>query len=192
MASNRLETSLDLDSHADTSCLGRGALILFDHETPVNVQGYDASLGTKEYKIVSGAIAYRHHLTGQQYHIVIHQAVHIVDLNHHLLCPMQVRMNGVTVNDCPKFLCPAPTLESHAIVATDEHGNEIILPLLLNGVTSYLPCLSLTQEEWDLQEHPRITLTADHLTWTPSATTFSEQEEAMTDYTGDLFTGSLN
>jgi len=103
---------------------------------------------------------------------------------------MQVRMNDVTVNECPKFLCPAPTPESHAIVALDEHGNDVVLPLMLNGVTSYLPCLSLTQDEWDLANHPRIVLTADHITWSPSATTFSEQEDAMTDHRGDIFTGS--
>ena len=88
VASNRLDTTLDLDSHADTSCLGRGALILHDYQTPVHVQGYDASLGTKEYQIVLGAIAYCHPMTGQQYHIVINQAVLIVDLDHHFLCPM--------------------------------------------------------------------------------------------------------
>jgi hypothetical protein len=190
VASNRLDTTLDLDSHADTSCLGRGTLIIHDYQTPVQVQGYDVSLGTKQYNIVSGALAYRHPDSGQQYHLVIHQAVHIPDLDHHLLCPMQVRMNDVTVNECPKFLCPAPTPESHAIVALDEHGNDIVLPLMLNGVTSYLPCLSLTQDEWDLANHPRIVLTADHITWSPSATTFSEQEDAMTDHRGDIFTGS--
>jgi len=104
VASNRLDTTLDLDSHADTSCLGRGTLILHDYQTPVQVQGYDASLGTKQYNIVSGALAYHHPDSGQQYHLVIHQAVHIPDLDHHLLCPMQVRMNDVTVNECPKFL----------------------------------------------------------------------------------------
>ena len=131
-------------------------------------------------------------MTGQQYHIVINQAVHIADLDHHLLCPMQVRMHVVTVNDCPKFLYPAPTPESHDIVTHDEDGNKVISPQLLNGVTSYLPCLSLTQDNWDLQNHPRINLTADHLTWTPSVTTFSEQEEAMTDHQGTFLQGAMN
>ena len=85
MASNHLKTTLDLDSHANISCLGGGALILFNHETPVHVQGYDPTLGTKEYQLVSGAVAYTESRTGQQFHLVVHQAVHIPDLNHHLL-----------------------------------------------------------------------------------------------------------
>ena len=40
-------TTLELDSHADTSVLGGGALVVYDFNEPFNVQGYDPSLGTK-------------------------------------------------------------------------------------------------------------------------------------------------
>ena len=43
------ETTLGLDSHADTCVLGRDALIILDYQRPVNVVGYDESLGTKTY-----------------------------------------------------------------------------------------------------------------------------------------------
>ncbi len=43
------ETTLELDSHADTCVLGRDALILLDYNRPVIVEGYDPSLGTKTY-----------------------------------------------------------------------------------------------------------------------------------------------
>ena len=43
------ETTLELDSHADTCVLGRDALIILDYQRLVNVVGYDESLGTKTY-----------------------------------------------------------------------------------------------------------------------------------------------
>ena len=52
------ETTLELDSHADTCVLGRDALIILDYQRPVTVVGYDESLGTKTYATVSGVVAY--------------------------------------------------------------------------------------------------------------------------------------
>ena len=88
---NSKETTLEVDSHADTTCLGAGALKLFDFNCPVRVQGYDESLGTREYQTVSGAIGYQHPFSGRCYHLIIHQAIHMPELGHHLLCPMQCR-----------------------------------------------------------------------------------------------------
>ena len=52
------ETTLELDSHADTCVLGRDASITLDYQRPVHVVGYDESLGTKTYATVSGVVAY--------------------------------------------------------------------------------------------------------------------------------------
>ena len=43
--------TLEINSHADTTCLGGGALKILDYETPMNVVGYDPALGSKEYFI---------------------------------------------------------------------------------------------------------------------------------------------
>ena len=64
------------------------------------------------------------------------------NLDHHLLCPMQLRANGVAVNDCPRMYCKDPNEESHAIVAADENGDNVILPFYLRGVTlTFIPSL---------------------------------------------------
>ena len=76
---NDLEENLELDSHADTSCLGECALIFADDESPVHVQSCDPTLGTKTYCTISGALLYDNPSTGQTYHIVIQQAVEIPD-----------------------------------------------------------------------------------------------------------------
>ena len=41
------ETTLESGTHADTCCLGEGALEILDHLEPVNVQCYDSTLGSK-------------------------------------------------------------------------------------------------------------------------------------------------
>jgi hypothetical protein len=101
------ETTLELDSHADTCVLGSDAFILLDYDR-LFFEGYDPLLGTKTYAIVSGALAYDDPLTRKVYHIVIDQAIHIPHLDHHLLCPMQCPVNGMTVNGMPKFLVHNP------------------------------------------------------------------------------------
>ena len=64
VATNSNETTLEADSHADTTCLGGRTLMLFDYDFPVNVQGYDPTLGVKEYRTISGALDYTHPFTG--------------------------------------------------------------------------------------------------------------------------------
>ena len=108
VASNTNEIPFEADSHADTTCLGRGALKILDFNTPVRVQGYDPSLGAREYATISGGLVYVHPHTNARYHLIVHQAIHMPDLDNHLLCPMQLRANDVTVNDCPKIYCRDP------------------------------------------------------------------------------------
>ena len=66
------ETTLESDSHADTCVLGGGTLEILDHEQPVNVQGYDPALGVRQYRTISGALAFIHHYLGKMYHLVVH------------------------------------------------------------------------------------------------------------------------
>ena len=103
LASNIVEIPFEADSHADTTCLGGGALKILDYNTPVRVQGYDPALGAREYQTISGGLVYTHPHTQVRYHLIFHQAIHMPHLDHHLLCPMQLRAHGVTVNECPRI-----------------------------------------------------------------------------------------
>ena len=158
---------------------------MLDHEQPVNVQGYDPALGLKRYRTISGALAYIHPHSGKRYHVVVHQAVHIPDLNHHLLCPMQCRASGVVVNSCLRIYVDRPGATSHSIIAKDECGDMVVLPFFLRGVTSCLHVEPLTRKEWDDHVYPRITLTDLDLTWDPNADVYADQENAMVDPRGD-------
>ena len=104
-------------------------------------------MGDRTYQTVSGVIGYDHPVTGQTYHLVIHQAISIPHLEHHLLCPMQSRVNDVTINEIPKFLASNPTNETHSIIVTDSDDPEqlMILPLTICGVTTYFPTRHITK-----------------------------------------------
>jgi hypothetical protein len=79
-----------------------------DYNRPVSVVGYDESLGSKTYQTVSGVVAYDDPQTRRMLHLIINQAIHIPHLDHHLLCPMQYRVNDVIVNNLPNFFGSRP------------------------------------------------------------------------------------
>ncbi len=140
------ETTLELDSHANTCVLGCDALIILDYNRSISVVGYDESLGSKTYQTVSGVVAYDDPQTGRTVYLIINQAIHIPHLDHHLLCPMQCRVNDVIVNNLTKFLAADPTDQTHALTLTDPNNplQPVILPLILRGVTSLLNVRSTT------------------------------------------------
>jgi hypothetical protein len=125
------ETTLELDSHADTCVLGCGALITLDYNRPVSIVGYDDSLGSKTYQTTSGVVAYDDPQTKRTLHLIINQAIHISHLDHHLLCPMQCCVNDVSFNNLPKFLATDPTDQMHALTLSDPDNplQPVILPL---------------------------------------------------------------
>ena len=125
--------------------------------------------------------------TGLKYHLIFHQAIHMPDLNHHLLCPMQCRANGVVINECLRMYCSEPTQESHAIVAMYENGASVVLPFFLRGVTLHLNVLSLTHDKFEHHGCTRIDLTLGDLTWVPSTYIYEDQENAMMDFQGEIF-----
>jgi hypothetical protein len=101
---------------------------------------------------------------------------------------MQSRMNDVSINDVPKFLLKNPSPDDHAFVVSDpdDPSKTLTLPLMLRGVTSYLPTDTVTMEEYESGKYPRIELTSEHQVWEPSSTRFQEQEEAITGLDGNI------
>ena len=143
-ASNK--TALEIDNHADTYVIGKQALIIYDNERPVSVQAYDPSLGTQQYRTAYAVVGYKCLKSGETYLMVLHQAIEIPHLDHHLLCPMQCRTANIRVNKTPKFLCQNPDSASHSVVAPDSEGSEedLVFPLTLQVVTSCLPVFKPT------------------------------------------------
>jgi hypothetical protein len=79
------------------------------------------------FKTVSSVLAFDHLRDEQIYHLVFHQAIHMSQLDHHLLFPMQCHVNDVTINNVPKFLTSFPTDNTHVQNLDDESNVSIFL-----------------------------------------------------------------
>ena len=108
----------------------------------VQVHGCKPGIGSEECKIVTGVVAHDDPATGQVWMVHIHQAILVPDLQVVLLGEMQVRDNGVQVNDTPKHTAVEPTNSHHFVfIPKHEHEleghDELLIPLRLKGVTSH-------------------------------------------------------
>ena len=173
-----MDSNCELDSHADTCVLGKNAYIFLDHDQAIDIIGYDRSKGTtvKNMKTVSGALAYDDQATRKTTILVVHQTIHVSTMASNLLCPMQVQMNDVKVEETPKVLTKNPTDKMHAITSK---GGQVTIPWSLRGVTSYFPTRKPTKEEFN--SCPRFDLTYEAPNWDPHTEIFRQQEEALLD-----------
>ncbi len=80
---------MELDTHANTTVLGKHCLVTQDFNRPVDVSGLDSTLGTIECSTITGVVAYNHTIMGQTYMLVFHQAIYSELMDNHLICPMQ-------------------------------------------------------------------------------------------------------
>ena len=99
-------------------------------------------------KTISSALAYDNQATGKTTILVVHQVIHVPTMESNVLCPMQVLMNDVKVDETLKFLTENPTDTMHAISSKDGDGIQVRIPLSLRGVTSYFPTRKPTKEEF--------------------------------------------
>ena len=118
--------------------------------------------------------------------LVWNQAIYCKNLTNHLLCPMQSRIQGVKINNIPKFLCTEPNYETHAIVAEDtlDSDEKLIITLSLKGVTIYYPVWKPSTEQYEDEFITHIIMTGEEPVWEPSEDSFVFQEEAMTNFRG--------
>ena len=168
--------------------LGKHALVVHDFEQPVNVVGDNKAQGTLavNMKMVTSALAYDDPSTGEVTIIVVHQAVWIPHLEVNLVCPMQAQVNDVKLDEIPRFLTEAPTSHSHAIYFPEE---EITVPLLLHGVTSYFPTRKPTLQEYydsTTQHGIQCVLTYESPVWNPTDEALTKQECNMMDAQGNV------
>ena len=163
------------------------ALIIKDYELPVNVTGYRDGLGTEKCRTVTGVVAYEH-FDGTTYYLHFHQALEINGIKGNLICPMQLRSNGIRVNDEPKHLVLNPTKYHHAItIPATNHRDELVIPLSLQGVIHYFPTRSITKAEYDKSsELCHIDMTDQDVRWDPKRLDFEEAEATVLDYRGEL------
>ena len=99
---------MELDSHADTTAVGKECAVLGNTGKTVTVEGFGKSIGKiTDVPIVTAAAAYDDPQNGQTYLLVFNQVLYIPDLDVHLINPYQLRDQGLTVNETPlQLLAP--------------------------------------------------------------------------------------
>ena len=84
-----IDSRTELDSHADSPCVGHNALILEDTGRRVNVNVALPTMGSRQASIVNAAVSYDAP-DGNVYVIVINQALHFNELQHNLVGPNMI------------------------------------------------------------------------------------------------------
>ena len=155
-----LHVRTELDSHADTCCFGSGTYIISeDSSHTVQVTGFLPGMRRKqETKIGMVAVAYDEPKTFTNYILIFHQSLIIPELKNNLLCPFQMHLNGIEVNEVLlQFLRPSQRQKNcHAIVASEE----LTIPLELSGVVSGFLMRKPSKAEINDMDHcPQIEMT---------------------------------
>ena len=130
------QTRTELDSHTDTCVLGDNVLIIEDFERPVEVSGYLFADGTRKCKTETGVIEFEDPKDGSLHYLVVCQAISMPGLQNNLLCPMQLSLNDVLVNEQFKFLSPEPTEKMHATATIPKELDSSSFTTLTNTITT--------------------------------------------------------
>jgi hypothetical protein len=155
----------ELDSHADTCVMGMTFKIYEYTGQQCSVSPYSSKYKPKMVKVAHGGTAYDHP-NGNTY---------ILDINHgfdmsaeqepSLWNPNQLRVNNITVDDCPKHLSPNGD-STHSIFVPE---NGVTIPLELDGVISYINTRLPTEDEIENCEHIVMTSPVE---WDPHSEDF--------------------
>jgi hypothetical protein len=143
----------ELDSHADTCVAGANTVPLWFTDQTVNVSpfiGEYTPIG--DIPIASVATAWDDPSTGRTIILVINEALYFGDrMSYTLLCPNQLRCNGVRVNEVPPAFADPGT--PHSIIVP----GRIEIPLKMRGVMSYIESRRPTTKETKECEHIELT-----------------------------------
>ena len=161
----------ELDSHADTVVAGANTLHVSDEGRVVTVHGFSEELESVTAPVATVATLWDHPETGQPYILVMHEALYFGDrLGNSLLCPNQMRANGLRVEEVPRQFDPS---SSHSI---HDPETNIRIPLFIEGVVSGFDSQKPTLDEYLTYEHIELTLP---ITWVPSSGKLAEKEEKL-------------
>jgi hypothetical protein len=130
-----MDSTLDLDSHADMAVLGANCRIISHANCSMRVLCYDPSLGPTKREVVSGCFAYDDPTDGMTKLLYVDQGLYVPTMPYSLIPPFQMGVHDIVVNKCPKSQLRHPTENDHAILIPMDGGSYRI-PLSLKGTIS--------------------------------------------------------
>jgi len=163
---------IELDSHADTTCVGKNFRVISFTDRVCEVSPYHPDYNAiSNVPIVQAATAYDDPNSGETFILVFHECLFLGDaLQNTLMNPNQVRANGIVVDDIPKHLSPNPQHATHSIYVPKE---DLRIPLQLRGVISCFSSRSPSDQELQTCQWIEMTNSEE---WSPDSNSFSEDE----------------
>lgn len=164
--------------------LGGHSYILEHTGKYATVQGFTSELGKPlRVPVVHGAVAYDNPYTGETDIFVIYNALYFRNMENNLVPPFMMRLAGLEVDECAKFLAKNPTEKNHSIYFPEQEKR---YHLQLEGIISYIPTRMPTETELKERIGHYLALTPNVPVWDPHTDIYKDQESAMVDYKGDV------
>jgi hypothetical protein len=119
--------------------------------------------------------------------LVFNQALYSEAVENHLICPMQCRVHGVTINNTPKMFVAEATEHLHTIIVDTGSDSLLVIPLALTGVASMFAVRTPSLEEYNNESNTHIVMNSKSLLWDPHNPDWASQEAAMTNLRGHFW-----
>ena len=97
------ESRMELDSHTNMPVVGKHAYILSETGRTADEKAYNPQYEAMVIPIVDAVVQYDCPDTGNNYILVIRNALHVPSMDNHLIPPFVMREAGIVVNDTPKI-----------------------------------------------------------------------------------------
>lgn len=180
---DNVTSAIELDSHADSAVVGRSARVLERTGRKVSVSGFTDGLGKPMLvEVVHACVLYDDEMDGRKYLCIIRNALYVPEMEECLVHPIMMRLVGIDVDECPKFLSREPTTSNHSIYFPERN---LRIQMKLSGVISYIPCRKPDDDEITNNDGV-LELTPDVDKWEPSKLELDVQEDAMLDFSGNI------
>ena len=105
-------TRTKLDTHANMPVVGKDAYILEDAGHSASVSAYSPYYKPLELPIVNAALLYECKTTGEQYKLVVNNALFVKSMRVNLIPPFIMREMGLVLRKHPRFMstCQHPKI----------------------------------------------------------------------------------
>eukprot|EP00957_Ditylum_brightwellii_P209642 15362595-Ditylum_brightwellii.AAC.1 len=94
----------ELDSYANTPCIGRDALVISDTRRVMEVNPFTPDYDAMKVKLVDTALNYDCPHTDKMYILLVRNTLHVLSMDHNLIPLFMLRETGIRVNDSHGYI----------------------------------------------------------------------------------------
>lgn len=155
----------ELDTHADTTCMGKQFLFISDTGQYCSVSGFHDSFNSiNDIPVACGATKWTNPENGQTYILYVNQGLYFgSSMDHSLINPNQIRHFGIEVSDDP--------FDLRRLFGINHPDMQ--LKFQKDGTTIYFETSLPSPEDLEDQSFTHVTLTDSEVVWDPQTVDLS-------------------